>query len=701
MTDLVTTRQHGDVAVITIDNPPLNVLSPGVPEGVRAAVERAGADEGTRAVVITGAGPHFVAGADIRTFGMPRDEAPDVQGLIDALAHSTTPVVAAIRGTAFGGGLELALACNWRVAAPDARLGLPEVKLGLLPGAGGTQRLPRVVGLETALRMIPSGSPIDADTALQVGLVDLVTGDEDLVPAAVSFARRVAGQPDALRRAHEMTVRAEGPPDAVIAAAREHATARARGMVAPLRCIDAIEAALTLPFDEGVRRERELFVELMGSDQSKGLRHVFFAERTAAKVDDIDRDVAPRRVERGVVIGAGTMGGGIAMNFANAGIPVTVVEVDQDALDAGLDKVERNYRATVDKGRLPADAMRERLDLITGALDYDAIAGADVVVEAVFEDMDLKRDVFARLDKAAGPDAVLATNTSTLDVDEIAAATSRPSSVVGMHFFSPANVMKLLEVVRGAQTSDEALVTAIALGKKMGKVPVVVGVCDGFVGNRMFHKYTREASFLLEEGALPEQVDRVMTGFGFAMGPFAVSDLAGLDVGYRIRQAQAAHRDPDERYAAIADRIVELGRLGQKSGAGFFRYAEGGRAPEPDPEIERLITEHSAELGIERREIEDDEIRERLLYQLVNEGARILEEGIAQRSSDIDVIYVYGYGFPAHRGGPMFHAGLTGLDHVLARTEHFRDRHGDTWEPAALLRELAAQDRTFEQHRRA
>ncbi|HSK97882.1 MAG TPA: 3-hydroxyacyl-CoA dehydrogenase NAD-binding domain-containing protein, partial [Euzebyales bacterium] len=411
-------------------------------------------------------------------------------------------------------------------------------------------------------------------------------------------------------------------------------------------------------------------------------------------------DVRPRDATRGMVIGAGPMGGGIAMNFANAGIPVTIVEVDRDSLDAGLAKVERNYRATVDKGRLDADEMRARMERISGALDYDAAAAADVVIEAVFEDMALKQEVFGRLDKAAGPDAVLATNTSTLDVDEIARATSRPASVVGMHFFSPANVMKLLEVVRGEQTSDEALVTAIALGRRMGKIPVVVGVCDGFVGNRMFHAYTREASYLLEEGALPRQVDRAMTEFGFAMGPFAVSDLAGLDVGYRIRQAQAPTRDPDERYPEIADRIVEMGRLGQKSGAGFYRYAEGSRDPEPDPEIEQLIVDLSAEQDRQRRDIDDDEIRERLLYQLVNEGAQILDEGIAQRSSDIDVIYVYGYGFPAHQGGPLFHAGLVGLDRVLASMRRYHDQHGKVWAPAPLLVRLAEQGQTFEQHER-
>ncbi len=691
MTDLVTADRHGDVAVITIDNPPLNVFSPGVPEGVMAHLREAGADDRVTAVVVTGAGKHFVAGADITTFGMPRDEAPDVLGLIEALASSAKPVVAAIRGTAFGGGLEMALACNWRVAAPDAKLGLPEVKLGLLPGAGGTQRLPRLAGLEVALRMIPSGSPVGAEEALEAGVVDeVVTGD--LVDGAVAFARNVASTPDALRRTHELEVAVDGDADEILDGARVQAERRSPGVLAPQRCIDAIEAAVKLGFAEGIERERAMFMELMESDQSASLRHIFFAERTAAKIDDVGDDVEPRQVTRGAVIGAGTMVGGIALNFANAGIPVTVVEVDQESLDRGLGKVRSNYQATVDKGRIDAEEMQARMDRISGTVDFDAVAGADVVIEAVFEDMDLKQETFGRLDKVAAGDAILATNTSTLDVDEIAASTSRPGSVVGMHFFSPANVMQLLEVVRGGQTSDVALKTAVALGRRMGKVPVVVGVCDGFVGNRMFHTYTREASFLLEEGALPQQVDRVMTGFGFKMGPFAVSDLAGLDVGYRIRKRQAADRDPDERYPAIADKIVEMDRLGQKTGAGFFRYEEGSRTPIPDPEIEQLIVEHSAEQGFERRTIGDQEIRDRLLGQLINEGAFILEEGIAQRSSDIDVIYVYGYGFPAHRGGPMFHAGLIGLPEVHATIARLHDEHGDLWRPAPLLERLAARD---------
>lgn len=697
MTDLVTTQRRGAVAVITIDNPPLNVLSPGVPEALASQVQQADADAAVRAIVVTGAGRHFVAGADITTFTMPTGRRPDVRGMVEMVAAASTPLVAAIHGAALGGGLELALACHWRVAARDAILGLPEVKLGLLPGAGGTQRLPRLIGLEPALEMIPTGTRIEAARALRVGLVDDIA-EGDLLEAAVGFARRQAGTGDGLRRADAMTVAVDGDAEEILDRARERARRRSPGLIAPQRCIDAVAAAVDLPWSEGIARERKLFDELVASDQSKSLRHVFFAERAAARVDDVGPDVRPLDVTRGAVIGAGTMGGGIAMNFANAGIPVTVVEVDRDALDAGLAKVEGTYQRTVDKGRLDADEMRARMDRITGSTDIAAAADADLVIEAVFEDMAIKRDVFRRLDAIVADHAVLATNTSTLDVDRIAETTDRPGSVVGMHFFSPANVMKLLEVVRGDATSEAALVTAVAVGKAMGKVPVVVGVCDGFVGNRMFHVYTHEAATLLEEGALPQDVDRVMTDFGFKMGPFAVQDLAGLDVGYRIRNQQAADRgiDPHQRDKAIADRLVERDRLGQKTGAGFYRYDEGSRTPVPDPEVEDLILAHAAQRGIERRDITDQEIRDRLLGQLINEGARILDEGIAQRAGDIDVIYVYGYGFPAHRGGPMFHAGLVGLDTVLAVTERLHRGHGDRWQPAPLLRRLAERGATFE-----
>jgi 3-hydroxyacyl-CoA dehydrogenase len=466
-------------------------------------------------------------------------------------------------------------------------------------------------------------------------------------------------------------------------------------MIAPLKCIDAVEAALTLPFAEGLKRERELFMELMASEQSRALRHVFFAERQAAKVPGLAPDAKPKEIRLAAVIGAGTMGGGIAMTFANAGIPVKVMETSQDTLDRGLGVIKGNYRSSVSKGRLSAERAAERMGLIEGVLGYQATSEADIVVEAVFEDLDLKGQVFRALDGVLKPGAILATNTSTLDVDAIAAVTSRPEAVVGTHFFSPANVMKLLEIVRAAKTSDETLQTATLLAKTLGKVPVVVGVCDGFVGNRMVHKYLREAFFLIEDGALPQQVDRVMTGFGLAMGPFAMSDLAGLDVGYRIRQAQAAKRPAYERYSSVADKLVEQGRLGQKTGAGFYRYEPGNRTPLPDPEVERLILEHSRRLGIRRRDFSDEEILKHLMYALVNEGAKILAEGVARRAGDIDVIYVYGYGFPAHRGGPMFYASRTGLDEVYANINRFHQEYGDIWKPAPLLAALAQEGKTF------
>ena len=691
MADLVCYKVHGDVAVVTIDNPPLNVLSRGVPEGILAGIEKGNADDAVRALVLTG-GENFIAGADIKTFTLPRDQAPDIRGLVAGVAASGKPVVAAVHGLALGGGLEVALACDYRVAAPGARLGTPEVKLGLLPGAGGTQRLPRLVGLEAGLELVVGGNPVKARRALELGLVDEVV-EGDLLAGALAYARRVADK--GKRPTSERAVGSGAPVDEVLAEARRQAERRARGRVAPLRCIDAVEAAAKLPFEKGMIRERELFMELLQGEQSRGLRHVFFAERRAAKVADVDEGVKPKNISKGAVVGAGTMGGGIAMCFADASLPVKVLETSQENLDKGLNTIEKNYRRSAAKGRLTEEAVQERLGRIEGVLEVGELADADVVVEAVFEDMNLKKEVFERLDGAVNDTSVLATNTSTLDVNAIAAATRRPEAVVGMHFFSPANVMKLLEVVRGEKTSDEALLTAVALGKKLGKVPVVVGVCDGFVGNRMLHPYVREAFFLVEEGALPQQVDRVMTDFGMAMGPFAVGDLAGLDVGYRIRQARAATRDPGERYSGLADKVVEMGRLGQKSGAGFYRYAANDRTPQPDPEIEALILEHSQAEGFERRDISDEEILKRLLYQLVNEGAQVLDEGVAQRSSDIDVIYVYGYGFPAYRGGPMFYAGEVGLADVYRDVREFQQRHGDHWQAAPLLKRLAEEDKTF------
>jgi 3-hydroxyacyl-CoA dehydrogenase len=687
-TDLVSLDLLGRIAVLTVSNPPVNALSHGVRLGLHDRVRQAAADGGVDAIVLACAGRTFIAGADITEFGQP-PRPPSLHEVLDAIEASGKPVVAAIHGTALGGGLEVALACHWRVAVRTARLGLPEVKLGLLPGAGGTQRLPRVVGVEKALSMIVSGEPIGAEEALRAGLVDeLIEGE--LVAGALAFAERVVVERRPLRRVRDLDDRiaaARGRPE-LFAEFRRSVARQTRGFRAPERCIQAVEAAVTLPFEAGLRRERELFVELLGSPESKAQRYFFFAEREAGKIPDVPADTPVHDVRRAAVIGAGTMGGGIAMCFANVGIPVTLVEVSREALERGLGVVRRNYEATAAKGRLTADDVARRMALLTPVTDFEAIAGADLVIEAVFEEMPVKKEVFARLDAVCRPDVVLATNTSTLDVNEIASATRRPESVIGMHFFSPANVMRLLEVVRGARTSKTTIGTAMAVGRRIGKVPVLVGVCYGFVGNRMLHQRGREAERLLLEGALPEQVDRVLYEFGFPMGPFAMGDLAGLDVGWRIRKGRG------ER-AAIADRLCELGRFGQKTGAGYYRY-EGDRTPRPDPEVEKIIVDVSAELGITRRPIRDEEILERLLYPMVNEGAKILEEGIAIRASDIDVIWVYGYGWPVYRGGPMFWADSVGLAAIRDRMLEFRRRSGrDSWRPAALLERLATEGRGF------
>jgi 3-hydroxyacyl-CoA dehydrogenase len=676
------------IAVLTVNNPPVNALSHAVRLGLQDGVRRAAEDPGVDAIVLTCAGRTFIAGADITEFGQP-PRAPSLQDVLDTIEQSGKPVVAAVHGTALGGGLEVALACHWRVGARGARLGLPEVKLGLLPGAGGTQRLPRVVGVEKALAMIVSGDPIGAEEASRVGLLDeLVEGD--LAAGAVAFAERVVAERRPLRKLRDLDDRiapARGRPE-LFAEFRRSVARQTRGFRAPEACIQAVEAAVTLPFDEGLQRERELFLSLLVSPESKAQRYFFFAEREAAKVPDVPPDTPVREVTRAAVIGAGTMGGGIAMSFANAGIPVTLVEVGQEALDRGLGVVRKNYESTLARGRLTRADVERRMGLLAPTTDFAAVAGADIVVEAVFEDMAVKKEVFATLDRVAKPDAVLATNTSTLDVNEIASATTRPERVIGMHFFSPANVMRLLEVVRGSATARPTIATAMAIGRRIGKVPVLVGVCYGFVGNRMLHQRGKQAERLLLEGALPQQVDRVLHEFGFPMGPFAMADLAGLDVGWRIRKGRG------ER-APVADRLCARGRFGQKTGAGFYLY-EGDRTPRPDPEVEQVVVECSGELGIPRRAVPDDEILERLLYPMVNEGARILEEGIAVRASDIDVIWVYGYGWPVYRGGPMFWADSIGLDRIRDRLLEFGRRgEPDFWRPAPLLARLAEEGRGF------
>ena len=677
-------RREGDIAVVTADNPPVNALKHQVRAGLAEALHQTRDDPAIKAVVIACAGRTFFAGADITEFGKP-PQAPGLGEVIAAIEAMPKPVIAALHGTALGGGFELALACHFRVAVAGARVGLPEVKLGLLPGAGGTQRLPRLIGPEKALKMIVTGDPIEASEALADGIVDEIV-DGDLTTGTIAFARSVAAENRPLRlvRDREDKLSAEGFADAA-----EALTRRLRGREAPAACVEAVRNAIVLPFEEGLKREGELFRKLVTGDQSKAQRHVFFAEREAARVPGIPEGTKPRPIASGAVIGAGTMGGGIAMCFANAGIPVTIVETGRDLLQKGLDRVAANYRATVARGGLGADEMERRIALIKGVTELDAVGAADFVIEAVFEEMELKKRVFADLDRVAKANAVLATNTSTLDVDEIARATSRPRDVLGTHFFSPANVMRLLEIVRGAATSPDALVTAVTLGRYLGKVPVTVGVCYGFVGNRMLARRSVEAERLLLEGALPQEVDAAVTGFGFPMGPFAMADMAGLDVGWRIRKGRGERNE-------IEDALCEAGHFGQKTGKGYFRYDAGSRAPVPDPEVERTILDASSRAGITRRAITQEEIVERMIFPMINEGARILEEGIAARPGDIDVIWVYGYGWPVWRGGPMYYADRLGLAHLRDRLTIYAERSGDeTLRPATRISRLAAEGRGF------
>ncbi|HCE02096.1 MAG TPA: 3-hydroxyacyl-CoA dehydrogenase [Acidobacteria bacterium] len=698
MSDLVTVTNRDGVAIITLQSPPVNGLGFAVRSGLQAALEAATADGAVDALVVTGAGKMFSGGADIREFGhSPPPGTPHLPMVIDAIEASEKPVVAAIHGFALGGGLELALGCHVRLAAAGTRVALPEVTLGIVPGAGGTQRLPRLIGVPAALEVVVGGSMVPAARARTLGILDDVV-EGDVIDAAVTHARRMVDKRMSIRRASgtdDRVVETRGKPE-VFEAFKKKMARRARGFEAPYACVECIEAAANLPYAEGTAKEREIFVELLASDQSKAQRHAFFAERQVAKIADVPKDTPLRPVKTAAVIGCGTMGGGIAMNFANAGIPVTVFEVSQEALDKGLGVIEKNYAATVSKGRLSQENMDTRLGLISSTVSYNDLSDADVVIEAVFEDMALKREVFGQLDAACKPEAILATNTSTLDVDEIASATSRPDKVIGTHFFSPANVMKLMENVRGAQSSDETIATTMKLSKTIGKIGVLVGICDGFVGNRMLYAYRRQADFLLEEGALPDQIDRVIYDFGMPMGPYAMGDLAGLDVGWRIRQRQAATRPAHLRYSTVADRVCELGRFGQKTSAGWFRYDPGSRTPIPDPVVNELVLQVSADNGFIRRDVSDQEILERCMYPLINEGAKILEEGLAQRASDIDVIWMYGYGFPRYRGGPMFWADLVGLDTIYHMMRRLHDEHGDYWlEPAPLLKQLAEQGRGF------
>jgi 3-hydroxyacyl-CoA dehydrogenase len=682
MTNPISTRKHGDVLIVLSNNPPVNALGAAVRQGLVAAIEEAEGDDSVKAVVIACEGQTFFAGADITEFGKP-PVMPWLPEVVDRIEACSKPVVAAIHGTALGGGLEVALGCHYRVAVPTAKLGTPEVKLGLLPGAGGTQRLPRVAGVELALEMCATGNPIGARQAFEAGLVDrLVEGD--LIPHAVAFAEEVRDiRP--LPRSSERQDRIANVDPAVFDNFREANGRKFRGFDAPKANIKAVRIATEKPYSEGVIDERKLFMELMSGTQARAQQYFFFSERKAAKIDGIGDDVKPRPVNKVGVIGAGTMGGGISMNFLSAGIPVTIVETSQEALDRGTGVMRKNYEASAAKGKLTGEQVEKAMGLLTPTLDFDALADCDLIIEAVFEQMEIKKDIFGRLDTIAKPGAILASNTSYLNVDEIAASTSRPQDVLGMHFFSPANIMKLLEIVRGAKTAPDVLLTAMQLAKRIKKVAVVAGVCHGFIGNRMLMPRQVEATKLLLEGATPEQIDRVHVEFGMPMGPFQMADLAGVDIGW--------HRDPT-RIENIRDALAAEGRWGQKKQAGFYDY-DDKRRPSPSPRVEEIIEDFRAKAGVEKREISDQEIVERTLYTMVNEGAKILEEGMAQRASDIDVVWVYGYGWPVYRGGPMFWADTVGLQEIVEGLKRQEQRMGSDFSFSKLLLEKAERGEKF------
>jgi 3-hydroxyacyl-CoA dehydrogenase len=696
MSELVKHSREGEIAIITIDNPPVNALSPGVPEGIVTAVEQSAADEAVKAMIVVGAGRTFVAGADIREFGkIVAGERPrlSLEKQLRAIEDCPKPVVMAIHGTALGGGLELAMAGHYRVAVKSAQVGQPEVKLGLIPGAGGTQRLPRLAGVAAAVEMCAFGEPVSAAQAAGWGIIDLMV-EGDLLSNAVAFARERVEAGQAPPRTRERNEKLAGDWTQVFQAAREKAARRLRGQIAPMAAIDAVEAATRLPFDEGIRLEEELFNRCLYGQQSRALIHVFFGERTVSKVPGIGKDIPILPVRQAAVVGAGTMGGGIAIVYANAGIPVILKEASQEALDRGLVVIRKNLERWVQSGRLSPAAMEQCFSRIQPRLDYAGFEGADIIVEAVFEDLELKKAVFAELDAVARPGAILATNTSTLDIDAIASATRRPDLVIGHHFFSPAHIMRLLEIVRGKATDVRLIATSMELAKRLGKIGVLVGNCRGFVGNRMFEPYRREAVFLVEEGNEPEAIDQALYDWGMAMGPLAVGDLAGLDVGWRIRREFRRLEVEGVRYPHAEDLLCERGWLGQKSGSGWYRY-EDSRKCGVNQEAVRIVREFAAQARIRQRPAAPGEIVERTIYALINEGARILEEGIALRPVDIDIIYVNGYGFPAWRGGPMFYADSIGLRTIYERVRAFQQEHGPHWSPAPLLGELAEGARTF------
>ena len=693
-------RVDGSVAVMTLDNPPVNGMGHATRVAMLAALDQALADPAVRAVVLAGAGKVFSGGADIREFGGAKAYfEPNLRSVIAAFEASSKPLVAALHRVCLGGGLELAMGCHYRIAAPGCLLGLPEVKLGLLPGAGGTQRLPRVLGVESALELITSGEPLVSDQLIKVagqGLIDRMAWSEDsLLAEATQMALDMA---DVRPLPKVRDLPCDHPQGEVyFDFVRNTLKAKATHYPAPLQCVAAVEAATRLPFEEGMALERERFVQLMATPESRSLRHLFMAEREAAKIAGVPAGTVLRAVNKVAIVGAGTMGGGIAMNFLNAGIPVKLLDTSDEALEHGVSVMRKNYQSQVSRGKLSAEVLLQRMALLSTTLDHQALADADLVIEAVFEDMDVKQQVFGLLDATMKPGAILASNTSTLDLNRMAGFTQRPGDVVGLHFFSPANVMRLLEVVRASHTKADVLATVMALGKRIKKIPVVSGVCDGFIGNRMLEQYVRQAGFLLEEGCTPEQVDRAIEHFGFAMGPFRMGDLAGNDIGWAIRKRRYVEK-PDIRYSRIADLLCEKGRFGQKTGAGWYDYQPGQREPIPNADVLQMIEDHRRKQGVKPRHISDDEIVQRLVFALVNEGARILEEGIASRASDIDVVYVMGYGFAAWRGGPMHYANVFGLDKVVQAMAGFAKNPLDDavfWQAAPLLARLSAQGKPF------
>ena len=695
---------HGDVAVITMNNPPVNGLGLSTRQGITDGLAKAEADPAVKAIVLTGAGKAFSGGADIREFGSPKALAePNLLSVILAVENAAKPVIAAIHSVAMGGGLELALGCHYRIAAPGTNVALPEVKLGLIPGAGGTQRLPRALGVEPALNMIVSGEPVKSEMLAQVPgqmlFNKLSASPESLAEEALALAREMAAKHadgSALPRVRDLPCK-HPKGDAYFQFARNMVKGMSKNFPAPAKCVDAVEAATKKKFDDGMAFEREIFINLMWTPECRALRHLFTAERAASKIPDVPEDTPKREIASVAVIGAGTMGGGISMNFLNAGIPVKILEMKQEALDRGIATIRKNYEAQVKKGKLKQDKYEQRMALLSTTLSYDDIGSADLVIEAVFEEIGVKEKVFKELDRVMKPGAILASNTSTLDVNQIANFTQRPQDVVGLHFFSPANVMKLLEVVRGEKTAKDVMATVMAVAKKIKKTAVVSGVCDGFIGNRMIEQYSRQAGFLLDEGASPQQVDKAIEKFGFAMGPFRMGDLAGNDVGWYIRKRRYLEK-PELRYSKTADLLCEMGRFGQKTQAGWYDYQAGKRDAIPSAVVEKMIEDHRKAAGITPRQISDDEIVHRLVFALVNEAARLLEEGIAQRASDVDMVYLTGYGFPLHRGGPMCYADTYGLYNVAQAMKRFAQNPNDDaafWQPAPLLARLAAEGKNF------